>query len=165
MTKNIWNKIYEGSTLSPQDLTPEEKKRLYALFERYDMPISTCYKRFFDKGFSEWEIVGVSHIKEAFLLTELCDADTDSGGDEGSRGYGYVRTLDPKYDDSKFYELVTSMKMGKVLCEKIADMGMASQMTVRTRFKANDWKSWENRGVRTIIEEFMLDELKTKDKQ
>lgn len=155
MTKNIWKKILDGDILSATDLTPEEKKRLYALFDGYGMPKSTCYNRFFDKGFYKWEIMGVSHIRDAFLVSEKCNADDISEGDDGSRGYGAVLALSSKYNDGKFYELITNLKMGKRLCDRMAELGMSSQMTVRTRFKANDWKPWELKGVKAIIDEFI----------
>lgn len=155
MTKTIWKKILDGDILSATDLTPKDKKRLYALFEGYGMPKSTCYNRFFDKGFCKWEIMGVSHIRDAFLVSEKSNTDDVPEGEEGSRGYGAVLVLPSGYDDSKFYELITSLKMGKRLCDRMAELGMSSQMTVRTRFKANDWKTWELKGVKAIIDEFM----------
>lgn len=155
MTKNIWNKIFDGGILSSTELTPEEKKRLYVLFEGYGMPKSTCYNRFFNKGFCKWEIMGVSHMKDSFLVEEKCNTDNIPDGEEGSRGYGAVLALSQEYNDSKFYELVTNLKMGKVLCDRMSELGMSSQMTVRTRFKENDWKPWELKGVKAIIEEFI----------
>lgn len=156
MTKNIWKKIFDNGTLSATDLTSEDKKRLYALFEGYGMPKSTCYNRFFDKGFCKWEIVGVSHIRDVFLVSEKSNTDNISEGEDGSKGYGAVLALSSGYEDSKFYELITNLKMGKRLCDRMAELGMASQMTVRTRFKANDWKPWELKGVKAIIDEFIL---------
>ena len=44
--------------------------------------------------------------------------------------------------------------MGKVLCDRMSELGMSSQMTVRTRFKEDDWKPWELKGVKAIIEEY-----------
>ena len=155
MTKNIWKKILDGGTLSATDLTSEEKKQLYALFEGYGMPKSTCYNRFFDKGFCKWEIMGVSHIQNVFLVREKINTDDMPEGEEGSRGYGAVLALSTEQHDGKFYELVTSLKMGKRLCERMAELGMSSQMTVRTRFKADDWKPWELKGVSTILDEFV----------
>lgn len=157
MTKNIWKKILDGGTLSATDITPEEKKRLYALFEGYGMPKSTCYNRFFDKGFCKWEIMGVSHIRDAFLVREKSNTDDIDipEGEEGSRGYGSVLALSKEYDESKFYGLITNLKMGKRLCDRMAELGMSSQMTVRTRFKANDWRPWELKGVKAIIDEFI----------
>lgn len=155
MTKNVWEKILNGGTLSVTDITPEEKKRLYALFEEYGMPKSTCYNRLFNKGFCKWEIIGVSHIQDIFLVMEKSDTDNLQEREEGSRGYGAVLSLSSGYNDRKFYELVTSLKMGKRLCERMAELGMSSQMTVRTRFKADDWKPWELKGVKAIIDEFV----------
>lgn len=158
MTKNIWKKILDGGILSATDITPEEKKQLYALFEGYGMPKSTCYNRFFDKGFCKWEIMGVSHIQDVFLVREKINTDDMPEGEEGSRGYGAVLALSLEYDNSKFYELVTNLKIGKRLCDYMAELGMSSQMTVRTRFKANDWKPWELKGVKAIIDEFIKQE-------
>ena len=158
MTKNIWKKILDGGILSATDITPEEKKQLYALFEGYGMPKSTCYNRFFDKGFCKWEIMGVSHIQDVFLVREKINTDDMTEGEEGSRGYGAVLALSPEYDHSKFYELVTNLKIGKRLCDYMAELGMSSQMTVRTRFKANDWKPWEMKGIKEIIDEFVRQE-------
>ena len=158
MTKNIWKKILDGGILSATDITPEEKKQLYALFEGYGMPKSTCYNRFFDKGFCKWEIMGVSHIQDVFLVREKINTDDMTEGEEGSRGYGAVLALSPEYDNSKFYELVTNLKIGKRLCDYMAELGMSSQMTVRTRFKANDWKPWEMKGIKEIIDEFVRQE-------
>ena len=155
MTKNIWKKILDGGILSATDITPEEKKQLYTLFEGYGMPKSTCYNRFFDKGFCKWEIMGVSHIQDVFLVREKINTDDMPEGEEGSRGYGAVLALSTEYDDSKFYELVTNCKIGKRLCDYMAELGMSSQMTVRTRFKANDWKPWEMKGIKAIIDEFV----------
>lgn len=153
MTKQIWRKIKEGGVLDATDLTAEEKKALYAVMERFGLPKATCYSRFFDKGFSPWEIKGVSKIKEEFLLSEVCNTDNDKSGEDGSRGYGYVLELAPDYDDSKFYELVTNLKIGVKLCEVMSSLGMTSQMTVRTRFRSNDWKPWELRGIGAILDE------------
>ena len=155
MTKNIWKKILDGGILSATDITPEEKKQLYTLFEGYGMPKSTCYNRFFDKGFCQWEIMGVSHIQDIFLVREKINTDDMPEGEEGSRGYGAVLALSPEYDKSKFYELVTNLKIGKRLCDYMAELGMSSQMTVRTRFKVNDWKPWEMKGIKAIIDEFV----------
>ena len=153
MTKKIIEKITSGGVLNVNDLNPSEKKALYAHFSAYGMSQSTCYLRFFDKGFRQWEIIGISHIRQEFLLTHNCCVDDKGTEDEGSRGYGYVLTLTDGYDDSKFYSVVSDLKMGVKLSEFMAERGMASQMTVRTRFKANDWKAWELKGIKAILEE------------
>ena len=155
MTKQIFEKILSGGTLDPKDLTAEEKKYLNAVMNRYGMPQSTSYCRFFDKGFSIWEICGVSKLKEEFL--SMAVPMKDGSEEEGTRGYGYVLTLEPGYDDSKFYDIISQLRIGVKLCNFMAERGMTSQMTVRTRFKANDWKPWELKGIRSIIEELFTE--------
>ena len=104
MTKNIWKKIFDGGILSATELTLEEKKkRLYALFEGYGMPKSTCYNRFFNKGFCKWKITGVSHIRDALLVEEKSNTDNIPEGEEDSRRYGAVLAFSSEYNDSKFY--------------------------------------------------------------
>lgn len=155
MTKEICKKITSGGTFSVDDLTPEEKKALTALFVENGMSGSTVYMRFFDKGFDQWELFGVTKLREEFLASTFASIDGSEDEEEGSKGYGYVLTLAPDYDDSKFYDIISQLKIGKRLCDFMAERGMASQMTVRTRFKANDWKPWELKGVNAILEEFV----------
>ena len=152
MNKNIWRKIKDNGVLDAKDLTAEEKKQLYAVMDKYGMPKSSCYCRFFDKGFDSWEIQGVTKIIEEFLLTVVCD------NEEGNRGYAYVLSLMPDYDDSKFYEMITNLRIGVRLCDYMSERGMTSQMTVRTRFKANDWKPWELVGIGNILDKEFTDE-------
>ena len=159
MTKEILKKICDGGFLDVDDMSVEAKKRLFVLMKHYGMPQSTSYHRFFNKGFDKWEILGVTYIKNSFLLTSFSGEDTKYKTDvEGSRGYGYVLSLDPAYNDSKFFALVTQQKMGVKLCNYMAELGMASQMTVRTRFKADDWKPWELKGIKNILEDFVKSE-------
>lgn len=153
MTNKTFDKIIGGRTLSPKDLTPDEKKDLYALFEAHGMTRSTCYLRFFDKGFDEWEISGISNIIDIFLHTSSCVSWSDYTNKDGSQGYAAVLALAHDNDDGRFYDIVTNLKIGNKLVELMAKKGMKSQTTVRTRFKANDWKPWERKGIRRILEE------------
>ena len=157
MTKEIVKKICDGGVLSVGDMSADAKKRLYALMERYGMPQSTSYHRFFNIGFAKWEILGVTKLKNRFLPTSFSEVE-DGTDVEGSRGYGYVLSLDPDYEDSKFFTLVTQQKIGVKLCNYMSELGMASQMTVRTRFKADDWKPWEQKGIKNILEDFVKSE-------
>lgn len=155
MGKQIFEKIISGGVLDVKDMTADEKKALYACMQEYGMPGSTAYLRFFSKGFSPWELFGVAKLKNVFLATTPCCVDDNGIEDSGSRGYGYVLTLAQGYDDSKFYEVVTDLKMGVRLCNFMADRGMTSQTTVRNRFKANDWKPWEIKGIESILSDFI----------
>ena len=157
MNKNIWRKIKDCGVLEATDLTADEKKVLYAVMTKYGMPQSSCYRRFFEKGFDRWEIDGVSKIEDEFLLTVPCNTDSENEGEEGSRGYGYVLSIMPDYSDDKFYQLVTQLKIGISLIDFMAQRGMTSQMTVRTRFKANDWKPWEKVGIARILDSELTD--------
>lgn len=155
MNKKIWEKVKVGGVLDTTDLTADEKKLLYAVMAKYGMPQSSCYRRFFYAGFDKWELIGVSQVENQFLLSVPCETDED--GEEGSRGYGYVLSLMPDYDDSKFYQLVTQLKIGVSLIDYMASLGMLSQMTVRTRFRANDWKPWEKVGIAQILDHELAD--------
>lgn len=161
MTKQIFEKIRRGETLDVKDLTAEEKKRLYDIMGQYGMPSSTAYSRFFERGFRKWEIFGVTKIQEMFLLAASPTTDGVKE-DKDNRGYGYVLSMADGYDASKFYDVLTNLKMGAKLCDYMAQYGMASQMTVRTRFRANDWKHWELVGVGHIIDEYTKGEANAK---
>lgn len=45
--------------------------------------------------------------------------------------------------------------MGKVLCSSTAELGMSSQMTVRTRFQDRRLEALGTEGVKAIIDEIM----------
>lgn len=151
MAKQNLKKILDGEILGANELTAEEKKCLYDVMKEHGMSNSTTYLRFFSKGFSQWELLGVAKLRDEFLQTTPCCVDDKGTEDPGSRGYGYVLTLAQDYDDSKFYDMVTALKMGVKLCEFMASRGMASTTTVRTRFRSNNWKPWEIKGVASIL--------------
>ena len=69
MSKEIVKKITKLCTpLHIDDLTAEDKKALYAVLEKKGFTRATFYLRFFQKGFSEWEIEGTNEYKRQFLL-------------------------------------------------------------------------------------------------
>ncbi len=119
--------------LSPSDLTADEKKEIYALFEEYEMPQSTAYIRLFTKGFDEWELQGINNIKADFCTeNNLQDL---AGVGEG------------------FYSSLPFMSGLKVkLVNFVALLGMEHRNTVNKRFDADDWKKWERIGIRSIID-------------
>lgn len=151
MTKKNFEKILKKEVLDVKDLTPEEKKALYARMQELGMSQSTAYLRFFSKGFDRWEIDGVTLTKNEFLLT-VTTADDESL--EGDKGYEYVLSLEIGDEPGAFY----SFCQERSLCTKLTDFmlprGM-SQMTTRTRFKAEDWKPWELMGIRKVVEDFL----------
>ena len=69
MTKEIIEKIANSYTpLQTNDLSVEDKKALYAVLAKKGFTLATFHLRFFQKGFSEWEIEGTNEYKRQFLL-------------------------------------------------------------------------------------------------
>ena len=68
ISKDIFTKITEPQgVLAVSDLTPDEKKLLYAEMQRLGSSDNFAYKRFFQDGFALWEIDGILALKAAFL--------------------------------------------------------------------------------------------------
>lgn len=136
MNKNCFSKILSGGILNVSDLTSDEKKSLFALMEKYGMSVSTAYLRFFDKGFKSWEIIGVSKIKNDFMASLVKKADATS-------------------DTANFYARISALGEGVRFCNYMKSLGMKSQMTVRSRFKSENFDDWEVKGVASIIDEYI----------
>ena len=69
MTKELIEKIANSYTpLQTNDLSVEDKKALYAVVAKKGFTLATFHLRFFQKGFSEWEIEGTNEYKRQFLL-------------------------------------------------------------------------------------------------
>ncbi len=136
MNKNCFSKILSGGILNVSDLTSDEKKSLFALMEKYGMSVSTAYLRFFDKGFKSWEIMGVSKIKTDFLAPLSINEDA-------------------AFATSHFYARISTLGWGVQFCKYMKLHGMKSQMTVRSRFKSENFDDWEVKGVASIIDEYI----------
>lgn len=153
MTKKNFEKILKNDILNVSDLTVEEKKALYARMEELGMSQSTAYLRFFSKGFDRWEIEGITHTKNEFLLTETPET-MKEGERKGDVGYEYVLSLNIADEPGAFYKFCQE----RVLCNKLVDFmftrGM-SQGTTRARFREDNWKPWEVMGIKAILEEFI----------
>lgn len=140
MERHIFSKLESPrGHLEAKDLTADEKRGLYALMGKYGLPESTAYVRFFDKGFDPWELMGVDQCKADF---------TDSIEDAGLRDALYNT-------DNGFYSaLLEGYGYRMRLVNLMAERGMVHRATVEKRFDADDWKEWERRGVRAVINEF-----------
>lgn len=140
MERHIFRKLESpGGHLEAKDLTAEEKRALYALMGKYGLPESTTYNRFFDKGFDSWELAGVNQCKADFVASVENEAIRNIlyGTDEG------------------FYKAMPEGSGYRVrLVSYMAERGMVHRATVEKRFDADDWKEWERRGVRAVIDEF-----------
>ena len=164
MTKKILEKITQKRTfLSVADISAEEKKDLLLFLTEKGFTNSTFYLRFFQKGFSEWEIVGIKECKKQFLelpdVAEALLAYVDKEDDtalEGDKGYYY--TLSQSDDPGVFYDCIRKVNG---LCTKfhsyMNDMGMSVGTTVK-RFREENWKLWEVQGIKSVLEEYCSQE-------
>lgn len=148
MAKKIFDKITSSnSALMSSDLTADEKKQLYAHMAKFDMTESKCYKRFFDKGFAMWEILGVENILRQFL-EEHKDKLVKSGKD-GDRGYAYVLSLTKETS----YAAIREAGLLSTFIRHMETLGMCGN-TVYKRFQNPDWKAYELRGIKSILSTF-----------
>lgn len=158
MTKEIVEKITKPHTpLQTDDLSVEDKKSLYVVLAKKGFTLATFYLRFFQKGFSEWEIAGINECKRQFLLLmdvsqPLLDYvdDDDSQRMEGDKGFLY--TLAQSDEPGVFYSCLKRVNAG--MCNKFIaymnERGM-SAATVIKRFTNENWKPWEQEGIRAIL--------------
>ena len=164
MTKEIVKKITKSHTpLQNDDLTAEDKKALYAALEKKGFTCSTFYLRFFQKGFSDWEIDGIAECKRQFLLLpnvaqQLLDYvdEDDPQMESGDKGYLYI--LAQSDEPGVFYSCLKRANAG--MCNKFIaymnERGM-SAATVIKRFTTDNWKPWEQEGIRNLLNSYYID--------
>ena len=165
MSKEIVKKITKLCTpLHTDDLSAEDKKALYAVLDKKGFTLATFYLRFFQKGFSEWEIEGIDECKHQFLLLpdvaqkllDYVDADNPEKV-EGDKGYLY--TLAQSDGPGVFYSCLKRVNAG--MCNKfiayMSERGM-SAATVIKRFTIDKWKPWEREGIRHILHSYYMNE-------
>lgn len=158
MTKGIIEKITKSYTpLQTENLSAEDKKILFAALAKKGFKMATFYLRFFQKGFSQWEIEGIDECKKQFLLLkevslpllEYVD-ETDPQWVEGDKGYLY--TLAQSDEPGMFYSCLKRVKAG--MCNKFIaymnERGM-SAATVIKRFTTDNWKPWEREGIKNLL--------------
>ena len=165
MTKEIVKKITKSHTpLQTDDMTVEDKKSLYAALEKKGFTLATFYLRFFQKGFSEWEIEGIDECKRQFLLLpnvaqQLLDYvdDDDTQRLEGDKGYLYI--LAQSDEPGIFYSCLKRVNAG--MCNKFIaymnERGM-SAATVIKRFTTDNWKPWEKEGIRNLLNSYYVND-------
>lgn len=158
MTKEIVEKIANSYTpLQVDDLSVEDKKALYVVLAKKGFTLATFYLRFFQKGFSKWEIEGINECKRQFLLLpDVSQLLLDYVGEDdpqmvnGDKGYLY--TLAQSDEPGLFYSCLKRANAG--MCNKFIaymnERGM-SAATVIKRFTVENWKPWEQEGIRSIL--------------
>lgn len=163
MTKENVEKITQNNTpLDVKDISAKEKQNLAEFLSDKGFTTSTFYLRFFQKGFDAWEIQGIKNCKKQFLaIPEVANllseyVETDALGNEiGKKGYlvEAAKTDEP----GVFYTCLKKANNG--LCMKffafMEERGM-SRTTIIKRFTADDWKPWEQEGIRTLLEAFNI---------
>lgn len=165
MTKEIVEKIANSYTpLQVDDLSVEDKKSLYVVLAKKGFTLATFYLRFFQKGFSKWEIEGINECKRQFLLLPdvsqllldyVCEDDPQMvNGDKG-----YLYTLAQSDEPGLFYSCLKRANAG--MCNKFIaymnERGM-SAATVIKRFTVENWKPWEQEGIRSILASYTTNE-------
>ena len=160
MTKEIVEKITKSYTpLQTDDMSVEDKKSLYVTLAKKGFTLATFYLRFFQKGFSEWEIEGIDECKRQFLLLPevakaLLDCEESDQTLPGDKGYFYTLAMSEK--PGEFYACLKNANMG--LCNRfiefMGERGMSSG-TVIKRFTNDCWKPWEREGVKALLESFL----------
>lgn len=134
--------------LAPKDVSPAGKQRLYEHFGKYGLPHSTCYLRIFDKGFKEWEIVGVDSIKDSFIKEHLAKISAAVDGDVDLC----------KLKGSEFYEYLRRAKLVSEFKRLMNRLGMSEGTTLK-KFLKDDFEAWERKGVKSLIGEFAHEEV------
>lgn len=165
MTKEIVEKIANSYTpLQVDDLSVEDKKVLYVVLAKKGFTLATFYLRFFQKGFSKWEIEGINECKRQFLLLpDVSQLLLDYVGEDdpqmvnGDKGYLY--TLAQSDEPGLFYSCLKRANAG--MCNKFIaymnERGM-SAATVIKRFTVENWKPWEQEGIRSILASYTTNE-------
>lgn len=162
MTKEIFKKITQDNTfLDITEISAQEKKELLSYLAEKGFTRTTFYLRFFQKGFSEWEIIGVKECKNRFiLLPDVAEAllsyvdEDDTSSLPGDKGYYY--TLAKSEEAGVFYKCL--FKANRGLRQKFYDymsgLGMSEGTTVK-RFKEENWKEWEVEGLSHVLSDYM----------
>ena len=159
MTKEIIEKVTQNNIpLEVNDISADEKKNLAEFLSAKGFTISTFYLRFFQKGFDAWEILGIKNCKKQFLaIPEVANllseyVETDALGNEIGKK-GYLTEAAKSEEPGVFYTCLKKASSG--LCMKffafMEERGM-SRTTIIKRFTADDWKPWEQEGIRALLQ-------------
>ena len=140
MTKENWIKITTPfSYWGISEIPVSEKKILQDKLAEMGFSQPTFYLRFFQKGFSEWELSGIRHMKNQFLRLIK----------EQNISTGNINT------DDTFYESLGQTKgLRNMFISFMQERGM-SAATVIKRFTIESWRPWEQEGIRAVLEPFV----------
>ena len=81
MKKQIFENLLKGDgCVTSDDLTADEKKRVYDVMQAAGMTDGTTYNRFFRDGFKEWELTGIRQIVYDYAFANGVAVDEDDFG-------------------------------------------------------------------------------------
>lgn len=162
MTKEQIEKISQPyATLDINEVSADEKKHMLDVLDGKGFTVSTFYLRFFQKGFSAWELMGVKECKRQFLLLPdvaktLLEYSDESDPDAQAGDKGYLYTLAQSDGAGIFYDCLK--KANKGLCTRFGafmnERGMSLGTVIR-RFTADTWRVWEQEGMRSVVSQFL----------
>lgn len=159
-----------GGVLDKNDLTPDEKRGLYALMDINGASEGFSYDRFFRVGFQKWEIDGIWLTKIDYLRHLQCKEKIEMevrcvktihtpDGDIFKHRYFYndLEGKEQSFDinhPGDFWIMLGELRHRTHFGAWMACRGMRSQTTVTKRFSADDWKQYELRGIQSVASEF-----------
>ena len=143
--KDKFNRLFSGQIqhLDSSDLTAKTKTRLYLSLKPHGMTQSTFYLRLFNRGFEAWEIHGIHNIKKTFIRTHEKEL---RAANEGSIRF--------RNNDGSFYEALRKAELITVFKAYMFELGMSLNTTTQ-RFSTDNWKSWEQKGIKSLVEQFL----------
>lgn len=155
---NKLKKIFTPNVaFSPADFSPEEKRLLLEFFDHHGLSGivgGKGYKRFFDKGFDEWELMGTDAVKRQYIRDN--EVAIWRSGERGNathpEGYAGVLALGLE-DNGAFWAVLTEAKLISDFCASCPKYGI-SQTTASSRFREDNFLPWEKAGIRQMMHEF-----------
>lgn len=140
MTKENWIKITTPfSYWGISEIPVSEKKILQDKLAEMGFSQPTFYLRFFQKGFSEWELSGIKNLKIRFL---------------GLINEQKIEAVNINTDDTFYESLGQTKGLRNMFISFMQERGM-SAATVIKRFTLESWRPWEQEGIRAVLEPFV----------
>ena len=177
MTIDIFEKVFAGGVLDPSDLTADEKKRLYLRMTDNGASEAFAYTRFFRDGFAQWEVDGILRAKIDYLhhlhtdekvSFEVRCTETVATPDGETYKYRHFYEVDGEersFDITQpgdYWRMLGELRRRTDFAQWMQQRGMMSEVTVRKRFSADDWRDYELVGIRQVIKS-LVEEMKSEE--
>lgn len=139
MKKGFFDKVFlPGGTMKPSDFRGTERMQFLSVMEEeYGYNRNALRSRLFYRGFDEWMIKGIDHIKDEFAVTNPDLADWR------------------EEKDKSYFELV-KQEYGRLMnfSQFLRERGLLCYRTTMRRFEQDDWKPWERIGMQKILTDY-----------